>query len=237
MKGFTRDHKFVPMTDYKKVRKSRDTKTKTQGIIIERKARDASVKDRVNINLDLLERYYIEKDVSLAQRAHAIRDIKRQTGLDPRMFGNTDGDVLKGIRHIRSKINKERRKRTVLQKNAGDIDWGFDTTDFEPDGFQKILKNLGIPQEFARTWHEAEPKLGLERQGRGFVWEGEGIMIETKNNPITGEYGNPKQREPEKDYAGYIGITGQPEQVKIAVKLIKMFGTSKDESPKKREFI
>ena len=62
-------------------------------------------------------------------------------------------------------------------------------------------------------------------------------MIETKNNPITGEYGNPKQREPEKDYAGYIGITGQPEQVKIAVKLIKMFGTSQDESPKRREFI
>jgi len=38
MKGFTRDKKFVPMTDYKKVtRKSRDTKTK--GVVI-RKQRD-----------------------------------------------------------------------------------------------------------------------------------------------------------------------------------------------------
>ncbi len=34
MKGFTKDHKFVPMTDYKKVtRKSRDN-TKTQGVVI-----------------------------------------------------------------------------------------------------------------------------------------------------------------------------------------------------------
>ncbi len=35
MKGFTRDHKFVPMTDYKKItRKSRDPNVKTQGVVI-----------------------------------------------------------------------------------------------------------------------------------------------------------------------------------------------------------
>ncbi len=44
MKGFTRDNKFIPMTDYKKVtRKSRDQKAKTQGVKIERKAREPSV--------------------------------------------------------------------------------------------------------------------------------------------------------------------------------------------------
>jgi len=33
VKGFTKDHKFIPMTDYKKVtRKSRDQKEKTQGV-------------------------------------------------------------------------------------------------------------------------------------------------------------------------------------------------------------
>jgi hypothetical protein len=38
MKGFTRDKKFVPMTDYKKVtRKSRDPEVKTQGIVIRKK--------------------------------------------------------------------------------------------------------------------------------------------------------------------------------------------------------
>ena len=40
MKGFTRDHKFVPMTDYKKVtRKSRDPKAKTQGVRLKRTTR------------------------------------------------------------------------------------------------------------------------------------------------------------------------------------------------------
>jgi len=41
MKGFTRNKKFVPMTDYKKVtRKSRDPEVKTQGVRLARKARE-----------------------------------------------------------------------------------------------------------------------------------------------------------------------------------------------------
>ncbi len=36
MKGFTRDHKFIPMTDYKKVRKSRDQRAKTIGVRLAR---------------------------------------------------------------------------------------------------------------------------------------------------------------------------------------------------------
>ena len=45
MKGFTRDHKFVPMTDYKKVtRKSRDQSTKSIGVKVERKKRNNSFK-------------------------------------------------------------------------------------------------------------------------------------------------------------------------------------------------
>jgi len=38
LKGFTKDHKFIPMTDYKKVtRKSRDPEVKTQGIRMKRR--------------------------------------------------------------------------------------------------------------------------------------------------------------------------------------------------------
>jgi len=237
LKGFTKNNQFHPITDYKKKSSPNKITKQSTGIRLKRTiGRLKSVNERVNKNLDLLERFYLEKDVSLSDRENAIAMIKKDTGMNPRMFGNTDGDVLRGIRHIRSKVNKERKKRTVLQKNAGDIDWGFDLTDFEPDGFQKVLKQLGIPQEYVRTWHEPDD-INKERQGRGFVWEGEGIIIETKNNPITGQYGNPKQREPEKNYAGYIGITGQPDQVKNAVKLIKKFGSAKDESPNSRDFI
>jgi hypothetical protein len=47
MKGFTKDKKFIPMTDYKKVRKSRDPKSKTKGVVI-RKARQVSVNQLEN---------------------------------------------------------------------------------------------------------------------------------------------------------------------------------------------
>jgi hypothetical protein len=42
LKGFTKDHKFIPMTDYKKVtRKSRDQKAKTQGIRLAKNGLDS----------------------------------------------------------------------------------------------------------------------------------------------------------------------------------------------------
>lgn len=52
MKGFTKDHKFIPITDYQKkgVRKSRDQSTKTEGIKIERKAREWMDIDNYNPN-------------------------------------------------------------------------------------------------------------------------------------------------------------------------------------------
>jgi len=37
LKGFTKDGKFHPITDYKGVRKSRDQKVKTDGIRLKRK--------------------------------------------------------------------------------------------------------------------------------------------------------------------------------------------------------
>ncbi len=137
---------------------------------------------------------------------------------------------------FRFKREGERKARS-LKSTSSKLQWGFDLTDFKPDGFQKVLKELGIPQEYVRSWHEPDETRN-ERVGRGFVWEGEGIMIETKNNPITGQYGTERMREPETNYAGYIGITGLPDQVKNAVKLIKKNTTyRKGESPNEREFI
>jgi len=155
MKGFTRDNKFVPMTDYKKVtRKSRDPEVKTIGVRMKREKslpvsfqhRDASVKNRVNINLDVLERYYIKKDVSLAERAFAVREIKRLTGLDPRMFGNTDADVLKGIRHIRSKVNSVRKK---IDQHIAERD--SDLSIEKINNFQKLLGSKFFKLNSAHT--------------------------------------------------------------------------------------
>jgi len=49
MKGFTRDHKFIPMTDYKKVtRKSRDSKTMSEGIRLRRDKKIPVYNTKVN---------------------------------------------------------------------------------------------------------------------------------------------------------------------------------------------
>jgi len=107
---------------------------------------------------------------------------------------------------------------------------GFDLTDFKTGGFQKVLKGLGI-----------RVKPG-EEGGRtsGWEWKGNGIMIVTGNDPITGQYHSVSalKRKTEKNYASYIGIEGKPDMVEKAVELIKKHAIYiKGESPGKRNFI
>ena len=74
---------------------------------------------------------------------------------------------------------------------------GFDLTDFKPGSFKKILKLLKI-----------KPKAQLDRNESGWEWKGNGILIVTGNNPITGEFANringKPTRKSEKNYASYI---------------------------------
>ena len=125
-------------------------------------------------------------------------------------------------------------KLTNEQRKAMFAKWGFDLTDFKPDGFKKVLKGLELQEGTVfRTFHE-DP----EGVGRGFVWKNDHVTIETKNNPITGQYGTDRMREPEINYAGYIGIEGDRAHVLKAVKLIKQNASEiKDESPNNRDFI
>ncbi len=86
MKGFTRDNKFIPTTDYKKVtRKSRDQKIKNQGIKIERKAREGAKKSRENeIPESVLFRVISSKDIpfdianKIWQRSISLRDQRNE---------------------------------------------------------------------------------------------------------------------------------------------------------------
>ena len=103
---------------------------------------------------------------------------------------------------------------------------GFDLTNFKSNKFKVVLKNLGI-----------RPK-SQNMGDNGFYWKGNGILIITGNDPITGQYWAPDRRDPEKDYASYIGIEGKPEQVEKAVGLIKKYASSiKGESPGRRAYI
>ena len=111
--------------------------------------------------------------------------------------------------------------------------YGFDLTDFKNKGFQKVLKGVGIRQ-----------KKGEEGKSSGWEWKGNGILIVTGNDPITGEYfssstgKSPIKRKAEKNYASYIGVEGKPDLVAKAVELIKQEASYiKKESPGKRDYI
>ena len=111
---------------------------------------------------------------------------------------------------------------------------GFDLTDFKPGGFKKFLKALGIPMvakgsSTGASWSD----------GRSFFWRNKDIIIITGNNPITGQYRDEGRRDPEKNYASYVGIeTKDPKQMDKVVKLFKQ-NTSyrKGESKGRRDFV
>ena len=107
---------------------------------------------------------------------------------------------------------------------------GFDLTDFKNGGFQKVLKLLKI-----------KPKAKLTKSKHGtsqWEWKGNGILIVTGNDPITGKYATPNRRKDEKNYASYIGVEGKPDMVETAVELIRQYASYiKNESPGKRSYI
>ena len=156
---------------------------------------------------------------------------KRLDYNDPELVANI------GIKLNKTKHNEGIRLRRInVMKDPKNLEWGFDLTDFKDGQFKDVLKGLGIAEG------DVTDDMGEDLDGkpyrRGYVWHGEGIEITTGNNPITGQYSNPNMREPEVNYASYIGITGLPDQVKMAVKLIKKHSSGiKDESKNRRTFI
>jgi hypothetical protein len=111
--------------------------------------------------------------------------------------------------------------------------YGFDLTDFKVNGFKKVLQGLKI-----------RPKAELsDKSGGSWHWKGNGILIVTANNPITGEYASSGtaggvKRKKEKNYASYIGVQGHPDKVEKAVELIKKHASYiKAEDPKRRSYI
>jgi len=110
--------------------------------------------------------------------------------------------------------------------------YGFDLTDFKVNGFKKVLQGLKI-----------RPKAELsDKSGGSWHWKGNGILIVTANNPITGEYASSGvtgvTRKKEKNYASYMGVQGHPDKVEKAVELIKKHASNiKGETPNRRSYI
>jgi len=109
-----------------------------------------------------------------------------------------------------------------IDPNAKDTkEYGFDLTDIPEAKWKELLKLLGITAKATNQ--------------DGWQWKGDGILLVTANNPLTGVYYS-GAREPEKGYASYIGIEGDSAKVDLAVDFIRKHGNSKDESDR-REFI
>jgi len=165
--------------------------------------------------------------------------IKTQKGVSrkKRMSSTEILNPTGGVKVHLTKHNEGIRLRRInVNKDPKNKEWGFDFTDFKNGEFKDVLKGLGIAEG------DVTDDIGEDLDGkpyrRGFVWHGEAIEITTGNNPITGQFSNPNMREPEVNYASYIGITGLPEQVDIAVKLIKKHSSfRKGESKNMRDFI
>jgi len=110
-------------------------------------------------------------------------------------------------------------------------EWGFDLTDFgNVSDFTKLLKKFTLN------------KKKKVNKGDGYYqyeWYNPELKLITDNNPITGEYKNPRLRKPEKGYASYIGIEGNNEkEVHRLAKYISSHANSiKGESPNERAFI
>ena len=149
-----------------------------------------------------------------------LKDILKESYVWERKFGESLPTLKQIEEKYREKLNEGKKH-------------GFDLTDFKHNGFQKVLKALKI-----------RPKAQLDRNESGWEWKGNGILIVTGNDPITGEYfssstgKSPIKRRPEKNYASYIGVEGKPDLVAKAVELIKQEASYiKKESPGKRDYI
>jgi hypothetical protein len=137
------------------------------------------------------------------------------------------------MKSLRELISEASSKSTTLE-------YGFDLTDFKPGGFQRFLKRVDI-----------SPKITPSRGKNGeFIWtnDGLGLTIVTGNNPITGEYSIKGRRDPEVDFASYIGIsveklddpdTVDPKEIMDYVVNALKSNTSyiKGEDKKKRSYI
>lgn len=141
MKGFTKDGKFHPITDYKKgTRKSRDTNATSQGVKIERKAR--VIEDEFPLDTIMTK---MEKDFEIGLKEHDFTNpklrnkqwsvgISYEGGFSEEYFGFWAQPVDESIEPV---------KISEWISNDG---WS-DTGDFEED--EKFQKKLERNPDFA----------------------------------------------------------------------------------------
>lgn len=95
---------------------------------------------------------------------------------------------------------------------------GFDCTDFgDPSTFRRVLEavNLDPDTDHYRIDLRMNPDDEDALKAVGHVWVNDEVMIQTGNDPLSGEYDKPElNRDSQPGYASMIGIEGRSESVK-----------------------
>jgi hypothetical protein len=167
----------------------------------------------------------------MRQSQEILKDVL--TAFDKAVEVNGDKCLSKRMRDLRAEIRAFINPEPVaVTPKPQASQAGADLTSFG-DGlkgakkFQAFLNGIGIT--------DPVPKRGIRDE---FVWNGPDIQVVTANNPISGEYYRKGQRENEQGYASYMGFSGTPEKIKLALKLLKKHAEFiKKIDPKRRQFI
>jgi len=120
MKGFTKDGKFHPITDYKKVRKKRDQSVKSTGIKVERKARGIP-----EFRSRYREQVFEDRDYSVVVEERlgfmfkdsnykGFKDEDIQDGISIEVFNNNNGKLLE-------KFNLNDSESESVEKHASHV--------------------------------------------------------------------------------------------------------------------
>jgi len=167
MKGFTRDKKFIPMTDYKKVtRKSRDPKEKTIGV---RFARQKSVNTFKNLSNDELigkfDKIFKEKN---------NENLQLQREMNSRgLYVNRDSIPQSAIRdsqRIMSPLSGELNEKTEELINR--VKGGRLPKDVE------YSRNTGVPKELGEIWDSVNVPTRALLLNKGFGLDQDKIGFE-----------------------------------------------------------
>jgi len=182
MKGFTKDHKFVPMTDYKKVtRKSRDPEAKTQGVVI-RKARTVTKLKKLPDVFSSNSNYSFQSDkgeISLSLDDFGWRwsgEDDQLNGFMARMTGTGDKAWNKMITDFeKAKVTVDMLKPHLLKNLSGKLTEENDDGMYELSGDNSLWKfgetDEGvIDGEFEHFLQEGELKKGEEEEFEKEFW-------------------------------------------------------------------
>lgn len=104
----------------------------------------------------------------------------------------------------------------TLTHPAGGFKASFDLTTFgDAETWQAAMGRFGFAHD------EYRKSAGTGHTARRFLWHNDELVVQTCNNPLTGEYYDPEMRNPEEGYASYIHVIGEEAAVAAFYEWVK----------------